>query len=1066
MDTQKMNKQEALDKMRAELEGKRGQQYWRTLDEVSQSEEFKSWFEDEFPNRKELFQIDRRSLLKFAGASLALAGLTGCRGVFLPEEKLVPYVKAPEELVPGKALFYASTVTMAGYGTGVLVEQHEGRPIKLEGNPDHPGSLGSLGSIAQAEVLNFYDPDRSQNVMAKDEISTWEEFQKAVREQLEPRKATGGQGMAVLFGAVTSPTLAGMIEDFKKKYPAAKLYSWEPAGRDSVTKAVQTLTGKPGVPVYDFSKAKVVVSLDSDFLSATDNPGSLVYARQFAEARRVVGHHGEMNRVYAIEANCGLVGASADHRYMVKPSEVYGAALALAGAVGASVPGGEAPGRLATDLQAIADDLKKNAGASIVIAGEHAPAEVHVAALLINNALGNIGKTVKLVASPEATASLPSISDLAKDIDSKLIDLLYISNSNPVYTAPADLNFAEKLEKVKTKIQLTHHHDETSELCDWILPIAHSLEAWGDARAFDGTASIIQPLIAPLFDGRSEVEVFSTFLGQSRGGYDLVRDYWKSQKLGGAEFEKGWRTAVHNGTVPSTASATLAVAGASASLPTPLKGTSQYEASFIPDPAVFDGRYSNNGWLQELPRPLTKVVWDNVVTLSPADAKALNVKNDEMVEVKTATASLKGIVYVLPGQPNGSVTINLGYGRTAGGSLAAIGHLRGADQGGGCNAYALRTTKGLSFTAITEIKSLGTEEHLASTQGHSPLGGSRMPDEPIKRDIIRAGTLVEFLKAAEEAEKETDEAKKKEKFNEALSNGNHIVEDEEIDKNNLYPEETYEWDGDQWGMVIDMNTCTGCGACITACQAENNISVVGKEQVGRGREMHWIRLDRYYSGSDENPDVVWQPIACVHCEKAPCEPVCPVAATVHSHEGLNQMVYNRCVGTRYCSNNCPYKVRRFNYLNWTDNQEQFTTNVTPYSTRAVPGPIKEPKAQGVQLLKLLNNPDVTVRGRGVMEKCTYCVQRINEARIESKKAGKRIADGDILTACQQTCPSQAIVFGNLADKTSQVAKLKDDPRSYLLLKELQTRPRTSHMAKLRNPNPEIKSGNDTKEAHI
>lgn len=1052
MEKQQITKEEALEKMRGELEGKRGERYWRTLDEVAQTDEFKLWFEDEFPNRKDLFQIDRRSLLKFAGASLALAGLAGCRGVFLPEEKLVPYVKAPEELVPGKSLFYASAVTLAGYATGVLVEQSEGRPIKLEGNPDHPASLGALSSIGQAEVLNFYDPDRMQTVIQRvdptselGEISTWEEYSKAVTPQLEAHVATGGKGLALLFGAVTSPTQASLIEQFKKKYPAAKVYSYEPAGRASVNAAVAAVAGKPGVPVYDFSKAKVIVSLDGDFLNPVDNPGALAYARQFAKGRKVAGAHGEMNRLYAIEANCGLAGATADHRYMLKPSELYGAALALAAAVGLSVPGGTVSGSLKNDLEAIVQDLKSNMGQSIVVAGEHAAPEVHVAAFLINNALGNVGKTVKFVASPEASVGYGSLADLAADLDTGLVDILYVSNSNPVFTAPADLKFGDKLAKAKLKIQLTAVEDETSAMCDWILPMAHSLEAWGDARAFDGTATIVQPLIAPLFDGRSEIESLSLMLGNSRGGYDLLRTYWQTQKLGGAKFEDGWRTAVHNGVVPNTAAPAVAMTTLTPSLPSPTPLNSTYEASFVPDPAVFDGRFANNGWLQELPRPLTKVCWDNVVTLSPSDAQALNVKSDEMVRVTTAVGEVDGIAYVLPGQPKGSVTINLGYGRTKGGTLATVGLSNGGDQGGGFNAYKIRTSKNPAFTAITGIKDLNTEQHLASTQGHSPLGGNRIPDH---RDILRAGTLEAFNKEGMEA----------------LILG-HEFDKKEIEESNLFPEETFEWDGDQWGMAIDMNACTGCGACITACQAENNISVVGKEQVGKGREMHWLRLDRYYSGSDENPDVVWQPIACVHCEKAPCEPVCPVAATVHSHEGLNQMVYNRCVGTRYCSNNCPYKVRRFNYLNWTDNQEQFTKKVSPLNTRVIPGPIREPKADGVQLLKLLNNPDVTVRGRGVMEKCTYCVQRINEARIESKKAGRRIADGDIVTACQQTCPSEAIVFGNIADPNSAVSKLRKDPRTYMLLAELQTRPRTTHMAKLRNPNPEIKSSNETTEAH-
>ncbi|HLO99534.1 MAG TPA: 4Fe-4S dicluster domain-containing protein, partial [Fimbriimonas sp.] len=469
--------------------------------------------------------------------------------------------------------------------------------------------------------------------------------------------------------------------------------------------------------------------------------------------------------------------------------------------------------------------------------------------------------------------------------------------------------------------------------------------------------------------------------------------------------------------------------------------------SFMADPAIFDGRFANNGWLQELPRPLTKVVWDNVVTLSKTDADRLGIVADELVKVTTKAGSVTGIAYILPGQPVGSATLNLGYGRTAGGTLCT---LTGAD-GGGFNAYTLRTSANTVYSDGVTLEKQGVQQHLASTQGHSPLGGNRIPDN---RDIIRSGTLASFLSKAALAEKETDEEKKQEHIDAALKSGRSLSK-KEIEEANLYPDEVFEWNGDQWGMTIDMNACFGCGACITACQAENNISVVGKEQVGRNREMHWIRLDRYYSGSDENPEVVWQPIACVHCEAAPCEPVCPVAATVHSHEGINQMVYNRCVGTRYCSNNCPYKVRRFNYLNYTDNQPQFSKKMQPWDTRAIPGPINTPKTEGIQLLKLLNNPDVTVRGRGVMEKCTYCIQRVNEARIEAKKAGRKIADGDVITACQQTCPGEAITFGNIANPESAVAKLRVDPRSYLLLEELQTRPRTSHLAKLRNPNPEI-----------
>ncbi|MEI8281158.1 MAG: TAT-variant-translocated molybdopterin oxidoreductase, partial [Armatimonadota bacterium] len=628
--TPEVNKELALQKLRAELEGKRGQLYWQSLEEVSQTPEFEKWFEDEFPNRKDLLTIDRRTLLKFAGASLALAGLSGCRGVFLPEDKIIPFVKAPEEMVPGKALFYASAVTLAGYATGVLVEQHEGRPIKLEGNPDHPASMGALGSISQAEVLNFYDPDRAQNVTDKNGIATWEEFQKALKGQMESRVTTGGKGVSVLFGAITSPSMGDLVDRFKKKFPAAKVYSWEPSGRSSVTAAVKAVTGKAGVPIYDFSTAKVVVTLDGDFLSNSDNPGALIYARQFAKARRVMGKTGEMNRMYAIEANSGLVGAMADHRYMVKPSEVYSTACGLANALGVTAPAGKLNGALKTDIASIVKDLRANVGQSVVVAGEHQPAEVHTLAFMINNALGNVGKTVKFVASPEASAEYGTLEDLTKELSTGLVDILYISNSNPVYTSPADLKFADMLKKAKVKIHLTGTPDETSEMCDWVLPMAHTLEAWGDARSFEGTATIMQPIIAPLFDGRSEMEVFSNLLGESRGGYDILRTHWQANGMGGADFEKMWRTSVHNGTIANTASAALTMSTVSATLPPVAPSSTGLEAAFIPDSAVYDGRFGNNGWLQELPRPLTKVVWDNVITLSPADAAELNVKTDEM----------------------------------------------------------------------------------------------------------------------------------------------------------------------------------------------------------------------------------------------------------------------------------------------------------------------------------------------------------------------------------------------------------------------------------------------------
>ena len=860
---------------------------------------------------------------------------------------------------------------------------------------------------------------------------------------LTSQAALGGSGIRILTGAITSPSLGDALKKFAKKYPQAKFHAYEPVGRTNVHTGAELVGLKGTVPVFDFTKAKAILSLDHDFVSPSAGPGSLRYARDFANGRRVEGRTGEMNRLYVVDSTATVIGASADHRYPVKQSSIYGIALEVASRLGISgLPAGkvESP-RLSKDIDAIVKDLLANKGTSLVSAGEHLAPEVHAVVHLINGQLGAIGSTVKFVENPEESATFASIDELAGDLAASKVDLLLILGGNPVYDAPADLNFSDQVAKAKMSVYHGLYQNETGLKTQWSLPSTHLLEEWGDAKAFDGSLSVVQPLIAPLYDGRSALELATSLLNDQLSltaaplaGYDIMRLYWKNEGLGGKDFEKAWRKSVHDGvissqTVSKPEAATPRLAG---SLPVP-RTVSGLEVTFLPDPSIFDGRYSNNGWLQELPKPLTKLTWDNVVLMSKADADPLGLVTDDKVKLSLNGVTVEGTAFVLPAHPIGTVTVYLGYGRTAGGTIATVT----GDQGGGFNAYVLRASKNMSFAAGATLAKVGGQNHIASTQGHSPLGGNTMPDN---RDVIRAGTLASFI----------------EKGMEALKTGESLPQSE-IKENNLYPDEIFEWNGPQWGMTIDMNVCVGCHACVTACQAENNISVVGKEQVGRNREMHWIRIDRYYTGDDENPDVVWQPIMCVHCEKAPCEPVCPVAATVHSHEGLNQMVYNRCVGTRYCSNNCPYKVRRFNYLNYSDNQQQFSNRIQPWSTRAIPGPINAPKEQGIQLLRMLNNPDVTVRGRGVMEKCTYCVQRINEARIEAKKGGREMAEGDVVTACQQACPTQAIVFGNIADKESRVSKLRKDPRSYLLLEELQTRPRTSHLAKLRNPNPEIKA---------
>jgi molybdopterin-containing oxidoreductase family iron-sulfur binding subunit len=1036
--------------IRAKLAGQTGRQYWRSLEEVADTPEFQTWMEDEFPNRSTLMQIDRRSLLKFMGAGMALAGLSGCRGVFLGQDKVVPYVRQPEELVPGKPMFYASAMVLGGYATGVLVEQHMGRPTRIEGNPEHPASLGASDSFSQAEILGLYDPDRSMNVLVDGDISTWETFNQAMTSALESQKAKAGAGIRILTGAVTSPTFTRLVNAFLRDFSSATWHTYEPAGRDNVHAGAALAFGRPLNPIYKPANARVIVSLDGDFLSPDENPGSLIYAREFAEGRRVLGKAGSMNRVYAFESTPGLVGAIADHRFVMRASDVGQAAAALAAALGLPVTGTpELPsGELESKIQAVARDLMAQQGAALVVAGKHQPPEVHQLALRMNEALGAFGKTIEFTEPVETTAdsSVRPLAELAGALAGDTVDILIVIDCNPVYTAPADLDFANAFQKAKLRVVLGSHRDETAKLAQWHLPLAHPLESWGDARAFDGTISLVQPIVAPLFDGRSGIEFLSKLSGRNAMGYDLVAESVKRSGLGGADSEKFLRRCIHDGVVKGTAFERIVPQTNGMALSVPAKGGSGVELVFRTDPTIYDGRFANNGWLQELPKPLTKLTWDNAICVNPKMAAENGWKWNEFVELEVDGRKVKGGVFLVPGHPMNQITVHLGYGRTAGGTIATVG----GDDGGGFNAYAIRTTKAPWIATVAGLKAVGGSANFSSTQGHHPLEDSRIKD---RRDVMRDYTLAEYTENIDEW---------LEKWQEKT---------QEYNENSMFPEQVFEWKGEQWAMTVDMNTCIGCGACVTACQSENNIPVVGKVQVGKHREMHWLRIDRYYVGKDENPQVAWQPLMCVQCEVAPCEPVCPVAATVHSHDGLNQMVYNRCVGTRYCSNNCPYRVRRFNYLNYSDNQPMFATKRSlpevlgvsaaaeavggKVGEREVPGPLHTPKANGIMLLKMLNNPDVTVRGRGVMEKCTYCVQRINNARIEAKKGGREIADGEIKTACQQACPTQTIVFGNQNDPNSKVSQLRKDPRAYLLLEELLTKPRTSHLAKLRNPNPEL-----------
>ena len=1078
--------------LRDKILSQNGKEYWRSVEEFVDAPEFREFVTREYPAQAEEWDnsLSRRNFVKVMGASLALAGLSGC--VMQPPEKIVPYVHADPDLIPGKPLYFATGMTLGGVTTGLLAKSFDGRPIKIEGNPDHPGSKGATDVLAQASLLNMYDPDRSQEVTYRAQPKTWPNFVTELRGKVNENRVDNGAGIRFLTETVTSPTLIEQFKQLSAELPGARWYQYEPVNNDNAIAGAKLAFGSPVHTIYKFDKADRVLSLDADIFSDF-NVG---YIKDYSKKRAWYEENKEINRLYVVESSVSITGSKADHRLTVKPSAMPEVAKAIAAALGV---GGAAPTNNdnAAWINAMAKDLMAFKGRSVVVPGRGQSPGVHALAHAMNAALGNVGQTVVYTdpLSPNSDKlQIDQLRELVTDIDAGKVKILVIIGGNPVYNTPVDLKLnEERLNKVPLRVHLGEHYDETGELCHWHISAKHYLEGWSDGRAYDGTASIKQPLIDPLYDSHSDHELVQLFFRENfdKKDYDIVKGFWQAQNLNSVaatpapaktaptaataqnsttensagqppqsptnaaakatatpgnapeklaptngtappataaaapvpkNFEDHWRKVVHDGFIPNSAPQAKSVSASTTFLSQPAApapaNAGNLEIIISPDPCVYDGRFTNNGWLQELPNPLNKITWENVGLISPKTAARLGVnrsytekelgggeegyafintkggnKFSDLVTVTYQGAQIeKGVpMWITPGQPDDVITVFLGYGRTKAGRVGT---------GLGYNAYDVRRSDAM-YNGTGSIAVTGESTEIASTQIHFNMEG---------RDLLRVWDLEEF-------------------------NNNEKLGEQE----NFYPESMFPYEQHQvtyaqnhkWGMTVDLNSCVGCNACVIACQSENNIAVVGKEQVNRSREMHWMRIDAYYGGDDlSNPTgPAFQPVLCQQCEQAPCEVVCPVHATVHSAEGLNDMTYNRCVGTRYCSNNCPYKVRRFNFLLFQDwDTPQF---------------------------KLMRNPEVTVRSRGVMEKCTYCTQRIAAARIEAEKDGRAVRDGEAVTACQSVCPTDAIIFGDMHDKDSKVAKTKSDRRNYNLLNELNTQPRTTYLAGLKNQNREM-----------
>ncbi|HUA62297.1 MAG TPA: TAT-variant-translocated molybdopterin oxidoreductase [Verrucomicrobiae bacterium] len=1038
-----VSKKLTLEEVRAKVAGQNGKRFWRSIDELAETPEFGELVAKEFPSQASewIDPVSRRAFLKVMGASLTMVGLAGCTKQ--PDEPIYPYVTAPEDLVLGKPVYFATAFPFTTGAVPVLIKSDAYRPIKVDGNPEHPYNRGRSDPITQATLLDMYDPDRSQHVLYRGETRPWAAFLAAYRAMLADKKASGGQGLYFLSATVTSPTLAAQWQQAQKNYPQAKFVQYDPVNRDNHYAAAKQAFGSYVDAQYRLDQADVIVSLDADFLGGAQFPGFHKLARDYAQKRKLDGTK-EMNRLYVVESVTTTTGFKAEHRLAVKPSQIAGYAQALASAVGGGgAAGGNWSDHEAKYLQGVAEDLKANGGKSVVIPGEFAPPAVHMAAFAINEALGNVGKTVVYTdtVNPMPSIQGDDLKALVADMNSGKVDWLVILNANPLYATPADLDFESALNKVGTIAHLGSHLDETGEQAHWHINNAHYLEMWSDARAYDGTVTIVQPMIDPLYGGHNAHEIIQSMLDNPDvSAYDAVRATWMGNggalakgaqpqqaskapggsPQGGGEVgqesgpEFNWRKALHDGWIDGTAFTpkTIALKGGGPGAGAVIQSGGALEVAFRPDANVYDGRYANVGWMQEIPRPVTNLSWDNAVQMSFATMEKYGLAENDAVEIDAGGKKIIGGALAVPGQADDVVVVALGQGRRIGRVAGGVGY----------NAYLLQQS-GTPWALTGNLKKTGGIYDICVTKSHHIdqravfAGGdgsgthSLEGNESLDRGIIRYATLEEYRNNPEFAHEGA---------------GRDTPEPDD----SMFP--AYRYDKNAWGMSIDLNSCVGCNACVAACYAENNIAVVGRHQAKIGRTMQWIRIDTYFEGDLAAPRAHFQPMTCHQCENAPCEQVCPVGATVHTPEGLNMMIYNRCVGTRYCSNNCPYKVRRFNFLLYSDVYDW--DNPT---------------------LALMRNPDVSVRSRGVMEKCNYCVQRIEAVKIEADKENRDLRDGEIRTACQQACPTDAIIFGNINDKNSRVAKIKTNERTYGVLADINTRPRTTYVAGVLNINEQL-----------